>query len=162
MFLHGGVAHLAGNMLFLWIFGNNVEDIFGHFRFLIFYFVCGTIAAGAQILLSLDSPVPMLGASGAIAGVLGAYYLRFPNARVLTLVWFFIFIRVVYLPAKLLLLLWFLLQLLQGANAIGHASAAGGVAVFAHVGGFVAGWLLARVFGGGGARQAPRKTWDYD
>ena len=161
MFLHGGWLHLGGNMLFLWVFGNNVEDLLGHFRFLIFYLVCGLIAAAAQIALSLDSPLPMLGASGAIAGVLGAYYLRFPQARVLTLVWLLFFIRVVYLPASLLLFIWFFLQLVQGASSLGShgLSASGGVAVFAHVGGFVAGWLLIRVFAPHD-RRPRRIEWD--
>ena len=160
MFMHGSLVHLAGNMLYLWIFGNNVEDILGHFRFLVFYLVCGMIAAATQILLSLNSPVPMLGASGAIAGVLGAYYLRFPNARVLTLIWFLFFIRVVYLPASLLLLVWFLMQLLQATSALGHAGASGGVAVFAHLGGFAAGWLLIRAFAPAGRGPTRRREWE--
>lgn len=151
MFLHGNLVHLGGNMLYLWIFGNNVEDIVGHVRFLIFYLVCGVIAAMAQIALTLHSPAPMLGASGAVAGVLGAYYLRFPTARVLTLLWILYFVQLVYLPASLLLFLWFLLQVIQSVTSLG-GSGGGGVAVFAHVGGFVAGWLLVRVFARGGGR----------
>ncbi len=141
MFLHGGLLHLGSNMLYLWIFGNNVEDVLGHVRFLVFYLVCGALAAAAQILMSLRSPVPMIGASGAIAGVLGAYYVKFPHARVQCLVFLFFFITVVMLPAGLVLLIWFLLQIL---NSMG--SAQGGVAFFAHIGGFVAGWALIRRF----------------
>ncbi len=144
MFLHGGLLHLGSNMLYLWIFGNNVEDVLGHVRFLIFYFFCGALAAGAQVLMSIGSPVPMIGASGAIAGVLGAYYVKFPGARVHCLVFLFFFITVVALPAGLVLFLWFLLQILQAMGA--HAGAAGGVAVFAHIGGFLAGWALVRKF----------------
>lgn len=145
MFLHGSLWHLGGNMLYVWIFGNNIEDALGHFRFIVFYFVCGTVAAGLQILFSLTSPVPMIGASGAIAGVLGAYYVLFPTARVQCLVFLFIFVTVVWLPAALVLILWFLLQVFDSLGALGR-QAQGGVAVFAHVGGFLAGWLLVRRF----------------
>lgn len=138
MFVHGGWLHLGSNMLYLWIFGNNVEDALGHFRFVVFYLVCGLLAAGAQILMSLHSVVPMIGASGAIAGVLGAYYVRFPRARVFCVVFLF-FITVVALPASLVLLFWFLLQVFQSLSA-----SAGGVAVFAHIGGFAAGLVLVR------------------
>ena len=144
MFLHGGLVHLGSNMLYLWVFGNNVEDLLGHFRFLLFYLFCGLLAAGAQIVMSLHSLVPMVGASGAIAGVLGAYYVKFPHSRVYCLVFFF-FITVVMLPASLVLVLWFLLQVLQSLHSIGGAGP-GGVAVFAHIGGFLAGWLLIRRF----------------
>ncbi|UCC67583.1 MAG: rhomboid family intramembrane serine protease [Armatimonadota bacterium] len=145
MFLHGGLMHIGANMLYLWIFGNNVEDVLGHFRFLVFYFVCGTLAAGAQILMSLHSNVPMIGASGAIAGVLGAYYVKFPRARVRCLVFLFFFVTVAMLPASLVLLLWFLLQVLNSLNP-GAMGGGGGVAVFAHIGGFLAGWALIRRF----------------
>jgi len=145
MFLHGGFLHLGGNMLYLWIFGNNVEDLLGHARFLIFYLLCGLAAAGAQIAFSLGSSVPMIGASGAIAGVLGGYYIRFPHARVQCLVFLFFLVTVIWLPASLVLLLWFLLQVLNSLDIVGH-SAQGGVAVFAHIGGFVAGLLLIRRF----------------
>jgi membrane associated rhomboid family serine protease len=143
MFLHGGLFHLGGNMLYLWIFGNNVEDALGHARFLIFYLLCGFLAAVAQILLSADSVVPMIGASGAIAGILGAYYKKFPHARVRCLVFIFFFITVVALPAGLVLFIWFLLEVLRALDA---PSAQGGVAVFAHIGGFIAGYLLIRRF----------------
>jgi len=142
MFIHGGFWHLGGNMLYLWVFGNNIEDVLGHVKFLVFYLVCGVIAAGTQIVLSLTSPVPMIGASGAIAGVLGAYYMKFPRARVRCLVFLFFFITVIMVPAGFVLLLWFLLQVwssLQPGSAHG-----GGVAFFAHIGGFIAGWALIR------------------
>jgi len=143
MFLHGGLLHLGGNMLYLWIFGNNIEDVLGHTRFLIFYFFCGFLAAMAQILMSIGSPIPMIGASGAIAGVLGAYYMKFPHARVRCLVFLFFFITVVMLPAGLVLLIWFLLEVLRSLQP---QSLQGGVAVFAHIGGFIAGWALLRRF----------------
>lgn len=143
MFLHGGLLHLGGNMLYLWIFGNNVEDALGHVRFIIFYLFCGLLAAGAQILMSMNSPAPMIGASGAIAGVLGGYYVKFPHARIQCLVFLFFFVTVVMLPASLVLMFWFLLQILQSLEA---QSLQGGVAVFAHIGGFLAGWALVKRF----------------
>jgi len=130
-------------MLYLWIFGNNVEDALGHVRFLVFYLFCGFLAALAQIMLSADSVVPMIGASGAIAGILGAYYKKFPHARVRCLIFIFLFVTVVALPAGLVLFIWFLLQVLQALEA---PSAQGGVAVFAHIGGFIVGYLLIRRF----------------
>jgi membrane associated rhomboid family serine protease len=157
MFLHGGWLHLGFNMLSLWIFGNNVEDALGRVRFLAFYVLAGIAAALAQTLASAasnDLLVPMVGASGAIAGVLAAYLVLFPYARVLTAIIFVIFIRLVYLPARLFILGWFALQLLS--VVFGGAP---GVAVFAHVGGFVAGWLLVRIIG----RRPPwraRRPWD--
>ena len=144
MFLHGGFMHIAGNMLYLWVFGNNVEDALGHLRFIVFYFLCGGLAAAAQIAMSTSSPVPMIGASGAIAGVLGAYYMKFPRARVQCLIFFF-FVSVVMLPAGFVLLLWFLLQVLQSFQLTAGA-VHGGVAVFAHIAGFIAGWALVRRF----------------
>jgi membrane associated rhomboid family serine protease len=144
MFLHGGFMHIAGNMLYLWVFGNNVEDALGHLRFIVFYFLCGGLAAAAQIAMSASSPVPMVGASGAIAGVLGAYYMKFPRARVQCLILLF-FVSVVMLPAGLVLLLWFLLQVLQSFQ-VTAGGAHGGVAVFAHIAGFIAGWALVRRF----------------
>ena len=149
MFLHGGFMHLAGNMLYLWIFGNNVEDEAGHFGFLVFYLLCGVAAAATQIAASPGSEVPMVGASGAIAGVLGAYMLMFPHARVLTLVPLFIFIRLMYLPAVVVLGLWFLYQILLSAAS---ERGGGGVAFFAHIGGFICGMLLIWVF----RRKKPR------
>jgi membrane associated rhomboid family serine protease len=156
MFLHGGWLHLGGNMLYLWIFGNNVEDILGHIRFLVFYLICGAIAAALQVFFSLGSIVPMIGASGAIAGVLGAYYLKFPRARVQTLVFLFFFVTVIWLPAGLLLLIWFLGQLLNSLQSVGPAAGRGGVAFFAHIGGFAAGYLLIRMFEP--RRRRPRRV----
>lgn len=146
MFMHGGLAHLLGNMLYLWIFGNNVEDALGHVGYLAFYLLCGLLAMSAQVAVSPDSLIPALGASGAIAGVLGAYLIRFPRARVLTLVFFFLFIQVVRLPAVWLLGFWFVFQLAAGGASLA-APQAGGVAYFAHVGGFIAGMVFMGVFG---------------
>ncbi|HEX4545309.1 MAG TPA: rhomboid family intramembrane serine protease [Candidatus Acidoferrum sp.] len=137
VFLHAGLLHLAGNMLFLWIFGDNVEDSFGHLSYLFFYLVCGVGAGLLQSLFDLRSTVPALGASGAISGVMGAYTLLYPKARVLTLV----FIFVVPIPAIFVLGSWFLMQFLSGMNALG-AGVMGGVAWWAHIGGFLLGMLL--------------------
>jgi len=146
MFLHGGFLHLAGNMLYLWIFGDNVEDQLGHAKFLVFYILCGLGASLLYIVTSPNSHIPMVGASGAIAGVLGAYMIRFPRARILTLIWFGFFIRLVAIPALFVLGFWFILQLLFALPSIGSTS--GGVAFFAHVGGFLAGIVLFKVFTG--------------
>jgi len=145
MFLHGGWMHILGNMLYLWIFGNNVEDSVGHFKFIVFYLLCGTAAAVAQVAIAPDSTVPMIGASGAISGVLGAYLLLLPKARVLVLFPIWIFWRVFYVPAVLMLVFWFGLQLLSGL-AVRHMNVMGGVAFWAHVGGFVAGMMLIPLF----------------
>jgi membrane associated rhomboid family serine protease len=146
MFLHGGWLHLIGNMWFLWIFGNNIEDSVGHFKFIFFYLLCGIAAAAAQILSVPDSSVPMIGASGAISGVLGAYLLLFPRARVLVLFPIWIFFRFIYVPAWLMLIVWFAMQLLSGWATAGAAAHGGGVAFWAHVGGFVAGLALIPLF----------------
>ncbi len=143
MFLHGGWMHLIGNMLYLWIFADNVEDSMGHSRFIVFYLVCGLAAAFAQAALDPSSEVPMVGASGAISGVLGAYLLLHPKAHVLVLIPLGMFSQLVHLPAGLVLALWFGLQLLQQAMAQGGG---GGVAFMAHIGGFVAGMLLIPLF----------------
>ncbi len=143
MFLHGGFMHLAGNMLYLWIFGNNVEDSMGHVRFVIFYLLCGVAAALAQAWPNPDSTIPMIGASGAISGVLGAYLLLFPRARVLVLIPLGAFSRIVYVPAMFVLGFWFVLQLIN--TALSEAGQ-GGVAWGAHLGGFVAGMILIPVF----------------
>jgi membrane associated rhomboid family serine protease len=137
MFLHGGVAHVGGNLLFLWIFGDNVEDRMGHGRFLAFYLLCGAAAALAQTLMHPSSLVPMIGASGAVAGVMGAYFVLYPHSRIVTLA-FFYFIEV---PAILFLGLWFLLQFVSGVGSIAATpdAAAGGIAFWAHVAGFAAG-----------------------
>jgi rhomboid family protein len=142
MFLHASFLHIAGNMLFLWVFGDNVEDRLGRLRFIIFYFLCGLAATAAQTFVSPSSPVPMIGASGAIAGVLGAYLVMFPRARVRTLIFFF-FITLFDVPAVVLLGLWFLLQVFQG---VGSVSSQSGVAYMAHIGGFIAGMALLLVF----------------
>jgi membrane associated rhomboid family serine protease len=142
MFLHGGWFHLIGNMWFLWVFGNNVEDSMGHVRFLVFYLLCGIAAAATQTLVNPASAVPMVGASGAISGVMGAYVVLYPRVRVHMLVILGIFITRIVVPAYLMLGYWFLLQLIGGGLARGE----GGVAFWAHAGGFVAGALLIHVF----------------
>ena len=139
MFLHGGLFHIAGNMLYLWIFGNNVEDSLGHGRFMLFYLASGVAAAATQTLMSPGSPVPMIGASGAISGVLGAYIVLFPHANVLTLVIFGFFWRFVRIPALIVLGFWMVVQILNGLGSFGTG---GGVAWFAHIGGFFAGMGL--------------------
>jgi membrane associated rhomboid family serine protease len=159
MFLHGGWLHLGFNMLTLWIFGNNVEDALGRVRFVAFYVAAGIAAALAQTLASAasgDVLVPMVGASGAIAGVLAAYLVLFPYARVLTAVVIVIFVRLVYLPARFFILGWFGLQVL---SVLFGGTPGGGIAFFAHIGGFIAGWLLVRIIG----RRPPwraRRLWD--
>jgi membrane associated rhomboid family serine protease len=145
MFLHGSWMHVIGNMWFLYIFGDNVEDYLGHFKYLVFYLMSGLIAMATQVAISLHSNVPTLGASGAIAGVLGAYFVLYPRARVLT--WFFVFI--VYIPAWFVLGEWFVMQFLYGTASLSTAQAGrdlGGVAFWAHVGGFVAGVVMVKIF----------------
>ena len=145
MFLHGGWAHVLGNMWFLYIFGDNVEDYLGHFKYLVFYLMSGLIAMGTQVAIYPHSNVPTIGASGAIAGVLGAYFVLYPRARVLT--WFFVFI--IYIPAWFVLGEWFVMQFLYGTASLSAAQAGrdlGGVAFWAHVGGFVAGMLMIKLF----------------
>jgi membrane associated rhomboid family serine protease len=149
MFIHGGWLHIIFNMLYLWIFGNNVEDRMGRARFVAFYLLCGVAAAAAQVVVRPDSLVPMIGASGAVSGVLGAYILLFPRAQVLTVITLVIFFPIVMVPAWVLLLAWFALNLLQAATTIGAET---GVAYFAHVGGFAAGLVLVWLF----ARRRPR------
>ncbi|MEO5656262.1 MAG: rhomboid family intramembrane serine protease [Nitrospiria bacterium] len=144
MFLHGGFMHVGGNMLYLWIFGNNIEDVMGHGRFIVFYLICGVAAAYAHALSAPSSAVPMIGASGAISGVLGAYLLLFPRAQILTLIPLGFFTRLVHIPAMVVLGFWIVIQFLNGTLSVGQAG--GGVAWFAHVGGFVAGMALIRVF----------------
>jgi len=150
-FLHGGFLHIAGNMLFLWIFGNNVEDRLGHIKFLIFYLTCGVLAALSQWFFSPNSTIPSLGASGAIAGVMGAYILRYPQARVLTLVFLGFFVTTLQIPAVFFLGLWFVQQALYGIASLQVPSnigmESGGVAYWAHAGGFVFGAILAPMFG---------------
>ncbi len=155
MFLHGSWMHVLGNMWFLYIFGDNVEDYLGHFKYLVFYLMSGLFAMATQVAIYPHSNVPTVGASGAIAGVLGAYFLLYPRARVLT--WFFVFI--VYIPAWFVLGEWFVLQFLAGANALSTARAGdvGGVAVWAHVGGFVAGMVMIKLF----PERARRSPYGY-
>jgi membrane associated rhomboid family serine protease len=145
MFLHGDLWHLIGNMLYLWIFGNNVEDFLGKFRFLVFYLLSGLAATGLFVVAEPTGQVPLVGASGAIAGVLGAYLVLFPRARVLTLIWIIIFIRLVWLPALFILGYWFVLQVIMAASSVGAAER-GGVAWMAHIGGFAFGWIVLRLF----------------
>jgi membrane associated rhomboid family serine protease len=142
MFVHGGFLHFAGNMLYLWIFGDNVEDRFGHARFVVFYLLCGAAAALAQTIMSPDSVVPMVGASGAIAGVMGAYFVMYPHSRIVTLLPIFIFVQLIEVPAIFFLGIWFVMQFLSGVGSIATAAGrqpAGGVAFWAHVAGFAAG-----------------------
>lgn len=156
MFLHGGLMHIGSNLLYLWIFGDNIEDRLGHFRYLLFYLLCGFLATMAHAVFSPGSRLPAIGASGAIAGVLGAYLILYPHARVMTLIPIFFFITVRELPAVLLLGVWFVLQLFSGVGSLGvrDAQDLGGVAYFAHIGGFVAGLVLIAVLGG---LRAPRR-----
>jgi membrane associated rhomboid family serine protease len=143
MFLHGGILHVAGNMLYLWIFGNNIEDAMGRIRFILFYFLCGVIAAYGHALTNPTSTVPMIGASGAVSGILGAYLMLYPRAKVMTLMAFGFYIRTIQLPAVFVLGFWFFLQFL---NALMSGSAGQGVAWYAHIGGFVAGIALIGLF----------------
>jgi len=149
MFLHGGWLHLIWNMWFLWIFGDNVEDRLGHGRFLLFYILCGVIAALAHVILHPTSKVPLVGASGAISGVLGAYLISYPFARIYTLV----FIFFMEIPAAVFLVFWFVFQFMSGASELGSVGEQAGVAYWAHIGGFVAGVILVRVFSKGSTRR---------
>jgi membrane associated rhomboid family serine protease len=148
MFLHGGFLHLAGNMLYLWIFGDNVEDRMGHGRFIVFYLLCGVAAALAQTLIDPSSIIPMVGASGAIAGVMGAYFVLHPKSRILTLVPIFFFIQLIEVPAIFFLGIWFVMQFFSGVGSIATATGepAGGIAFWAHVAGFAAGIGMVWVF----------------
>jgi membrane associated rhomboid family serine protease len=144
MFMHAGWLHLGGNMLYLWIFGNNVEDRFGHAKFILFYLLCGLGATFAQLMFSLGSNIPNLGASGAVAGVLGAYILMFPQGRVRVLQGQ----RVMQMPALIVIGFWIVLQLFSGIGSIANTADTGGVAYMAHIGGFVAGFVLTYLLGG--------------
>jgi membrane associated rhomboid family serine protease len=148
MFLHSGWLHIFGNMLSLWIFGDNVEDRMGHGRYLVFYLLCGLVAALAHAMTNLNSSIPTIGASGAIAGVMGAYFVLYPHSRVLTLIPLFIFFQIIEVPAVIFLGFWFVLQLLSGVGSGLSASgeAVGGVAFWAHVAGFATGALTVKVF----------------
>ena len=148
MFLHGGWMHVLGNMWFLWIFGDNIEDILGHGKFLLFYLMCGVAAALTQVFFNPASRVPMVGASGAIAGVMGAYMIKFPNSRIRTLIFLFIFFTMVDVPAWIMLIYWFGLQFIGGFESLASAQVAqGGTAFFAHVGGFLTGILFINLLG---------------
>jgi len=144
MFLHGSWMHLIGNMWFLWIFGNNIEDSMGHLRFLVFYLLTGLLASGAHVASDPTSLIPTVGASGAISGILGAYLLLYPKARVSTLIFLVIFIKIIKLPAGLFLGLWFAIQLFSSFAP--QAEGGGGVAFWAHIGGFIAGLVLIKLF----------------
>jgi membrane associated rhomboid family serine protease len=147
MFMHGGLLHILGNMLFLWIFGNNIEDSMGRARFVVFYLLGGLVALAAQTAIDPDAAVPTIGASGAVAGVLGAYALLYPRARVVTLILIIIFFTVVELPALVVLGLWFLLQVFYGSAELAQpVGGGGGVAYFAHIGGFVFGLVAIKLF----------------
>jgi membrane associated rhomboid family serine protease len=148
MFIHGGWMHIIGNMMFLWCFGRSLEDAMGSGKFLIFYLLCGAGAAFAQTFLTWGSRAPMVGASGAIAGVMGAYLLKFPRARIQTLVVVIVFITRIEIPAVLILGYWFIVQLFSGAGSIGYSHITqGGTAYFAHIGGFITGMLLVKIMG---------------
>jgi membrane associated rhomboid family serine protease len=158
MFLHGGWLHLIGNMWFLWVFGGHVEEAVGGPKYIVFYLVSGIVSALIQLGVNLGSPIPTLGASGAIAGVMGGFMLLYPRARVVTLVFIIIFITTIELPAAFMLLYWFAIQLLSGLQSVRSFTDSGGVAWFAHVGGFLAGLVLIRVFAGTG-RGRPRYSY---
>jgi len=146
MFLHGGWMHVLGNMWFLWIFGKGIEDLLGHTRFLIFYLACGVVAGILHVFTNPYSPVPTIGASGAIAGVMGAYLIKFPRASIVTLIFIFVFFTTVDIPAAFLLIYWFLIQFFSGIGSVGESQISHGeVAWFAHVGGFLAGMLLVKL-----------------
>ncbi len=149
MFMHGGWLHLLGNMLYLWIFGDNIEDNFGHIKFLVFYLICGIAATFAQLVFSVGSNVPNLGASGAIAGVLGAYIVMFPKGQVRVLMG----TGVIPMPALVVIGLWIVLQFISGVGSIANTSATGGVAYMAHIGGFLAGVVLTFLFRATGTTQ---------
>jgi membrane associated rhomboid family serine protease len=162
MFLHGGFLHVAGNMLYLWIFGDNVEDRMGHGRFVAFYLLCGVAAALGQTITVPNSPVPMVGASGAIAGVMGAYFVLYPHSRIVTLMTIFIFWQVIEVPAIFFLGVWFFMQFLSGVGSIatsGGGEPVGGIAFWAHVAGFVAGLVGVFAFK---KRERERVEWWND
>jgi|SRR5690242_2958058 rhomboid family protein len=160
MFLHGGWMHLIGNMWFLWVFGSRVEDTLGSLKYLAYYLLCGVAAALVHLFFNLGSTIPTLGASGAIAGVMGGFMLLYPRARIVTLIFIIFFVTTMEVPAALLLIYWFVIQLFSGLSSVGRVAGlhdAGGVAWFAHVGGFLAGMLLLTIFGG----QSRRSSYEY-
>jgi membrane associated rhomboid family serine protease len=148
MFLHGGWMHLIGNCLFFWVFGNNIEDSMGHFRFLVFYLVCGLAAAATHVLVSPRSPIPTVGASGAISGIMGAYLVLYPRVRVKMFFFFLIFFRIIWVPAWAVLLWWFGWQVIAALPELMEVrpEVSSGVAVWAHIGGFITGVLLVKLF----------------
>lgn len=155
MFIHGGWLHIIGNMLFLWVFGDNVEDVLGHARFIIFYLICGIGAVALQVLIDISSTQPMVGASGAISGVLAAYLVLFPHGRVRVLIWLGIFATVISLPALIVIGFWIVLQFISGFASVGPDTAqSGGVAYFAHIGGFITGLAVIFLFRG----RRPRRS----
>ncbi len=155
MFIHANFMHLAGNMLFLWVFADNVEDLIGHIKFLIFYIVCGIAAVFLHSITTPNSKIPMVGASGAISGVMGAYLIFFPKARILSLIPLGFFLRIAYLPSLFFIGIWFLYQFFLGFISIGMKG--GGVAYFAHIGGFIAGLILALPF-----KKRKKKNFEYE
>ena len=155
MFLHGGWVHILGNMLYLWIFGNNVEDRLGRVGFLVFYLVGGVAAALTQIAIDPKSDAPLVGASGAIAAALGAYLVLYPGARILSLVFLGFFYQLIEVPALIVLGFWFILQLIDGLGSLGASNAQGGVAFFAHIGGFIAGMVVGLLIRGRGSGPRP-------
>lgn len=160
-FLHAGIAHILFNMWYLWIFGDNIEDRFGRARFLLFYLVAGVVAAGVQFFFLVGSSIPMLGASGAVAGVLGAYWALYPHHRVDTLMPYFGFWSRATLPAGVVLLFWFVGQLFSGVGSVALGTAAtGGVAFWAHIGGFVFGWFIARLVRSSAQSTRPVREFD--
>ncbi len=157
-FLHGGWMHLLGNMLFLWVFGRNLEDVMGAGKFLLFYMLCGVAAGLTQVAINPYSRIPTIGASGAIAGVMGGYLLKFPKARIVTLVPIFIFLTSMEIPAAFLLAYWFIIQFFSGVGSLASThTPSGGTAWFAHIGGFIVGMLLVRTFA---TRQIRTRRWD--
>ena len=156
MFLHEGWLHLFGNMLYLWIFGDNVEDRLGHFGYLVFYLASGATAALGQVAVSAGSTIPMIGASGAIAGVMGAYFVLYPHSRVLTVVFLLFFMDMIEIPAIFFLGIWFVKELFSGVGSLGAQSLNGGVAVWAHVVGFAVGALCGLFWR---VREPPQRTW---
>jgi membrane associated rhomboid family serine protease len=159
LFLHGGWLHVLGNMLYLWIFGDNVEDRMGHGRFVLFYLGCGTAAALGHVATNPSSIVPMVGASGAIAGVMGAYFVLFPHSRVLTAVFIFFYLDLIEIPAIFFLGIWFLMQFFSGVGSLGADAAGGGVAFWAHVVGFAAGALAGALWRA--TERTQRERWEY-
>ena len=155
MFMHGGWLHIISNMWFLYIFGDNVEDRMGHTRFILFYLIAGLVSVSLHIAFNWESQIPVVGASGAIAGVMGAYLIYYPKARIVTLVPIFLFFTILELPAYIFLVFWFLLQFFNGAFALMEAGAGAGIAWWAHIGGFLFGLLFAKLFQRPIPKQAP-------